>query len=145
MYAHLVDEHERDGNQNMWLLGDSGYPVQPWLMTPVSNPRTDQEKMYNKLHAKTRSKVERCIGVLKNRFRCLLGERKLLYNHERASNIIVSCVVLHNFLNSHGEIETAADNSDNHDNSPSTDNTCTNYGAEGRIIRNHLIQSLSNN
>ena len=27
------------------LLGDSGYPLKKWLMTPIIAPRTDQERM----------------------------------------------------------------------------------------------------
>ncbi|KAK0151029.1 putative nuclease HARBI1 [Merluccius polli] len=49
------------------LLGDSGYPLKRWLMTPVVAPRTQQERRYNTIHAATRSTVERCIGVLKRR------------------------------------------------------------------------------
>ncbi|XP_011674132.1 putative nuclease HARBI1 [Strongylocentrotus purpuratus] len=55
------------------LLGDSGYPLFPWLMTPLSHPRTDQENAYNNAHAKTRSIIEQLNGQLKNKFRCLLG------------------------------------------------------------------------
>ncbi|KAL6457326.1 hypothetical protein MHYP_G00342890 [Metynnis hypsauchen] len=57
----------RDG----WLLGDSGYALQTWLMTPLCNPQTDRERRYNSLHSRTRSVVERAIGQLKNRWRCL--------------------------------------------------------------------------
>lgn len=49
------------------LLGDSGYPLKRWLMTPIIAPRTQQEQRYNTIHATTRSIVERCIGVLKRR------------------------------------------------------------------------------
>ena len=53
------------------LLGDSGYPLRKWLMTPYLNPASVSEQRYNSAHIKTRNVVERCIGVLKNRWACL--------------------------------------------------------------------------
>lgn len=86
-----------NGDHNTWLLGDSGYPQQPWLMTPVLNAQNGSaEERYNVRHASARNCVERCFGVLKGRFRCLLGERKLRYNPNKVSSIIVACAVLHN-------------------------------------------------
>ncbi|KAJ4938380.1 hypothetical protein JOQ06_003000 [Pogonophryne albipinna] len=55
------------GRVNGLLLGDSGYPLKRWLMTPVIAERTAQERRYNDKHTQTRNIVERCIGVLKRR------------------------------------------------------------------------------
>ncbi|KAH7979065.1 hypothetical protein HPB49_007962 [Dermacentor silvarum] len=53
--------------------GDSGYPLDPWLLTPVPGHPTMQtaEEKYNRAHATMRSIVERCIGFLMSRFHCL--------------------------------------------------------------------------
>ncbi|XP_067636002.1 putative nuclease HARBI1 isoform X2 [Eurosta solidaginis] len=67
----LIREHV--AGSYTWLLGDSGYPLEPWLLTPT--PSSDNEERYNKVHVKTRNPVERAYGVLKSRFRCLSKER----------------------------------------------------------------------
>ncbi|KAM7313304.1 putative nuclease HARBI1 isoform X1 [Ixodes scapularis] len=58
----------RDGR---FLLGDSGYPLEPWLITPVPGNHATSTACgrFNKAHSSIRSVVERCIGLLKNRFR----------------------------------------------------------------------------
>lgn len=80
------------------FIGDSGFPTQPWLMTPLTNPITEGQKLYNKSHKKGRNPIERCNGVLKTRFRCLLKERVLRYRPEKVGLIINACAVLHNIL-----------------------------------------------
>ncbi|KAK9745262.1 DDE superfamily endonuclease [Popillia japonica] len=48
--------------ERCWLIGDSGYPLQPYLLTPVLNaaPGTP-EANYNAAHATARNIIERTI------------------------------------------------------------------------------------
>jgi hypothetical protein len=56
-------------NASGWLLGDFGYGLRQYLMTPKLNPSTQAEEKYNMAHAKTRVVIERAFGVCKSRFR----------------------------------------------------------------------------
>ncbi|KAE9542262.1 hypothetical protein AGLY_003389 [Aphis glycines] len=50
--------------------GDSGYPLRPWLLTPLSDPIPDTlESLFNKWLTSIRSTIERCNGILKMKFR----------------------------------------------------------------------------
>ena len=75
------------------ILGDSGYPLRRWLMTPVLNPKNRAEERYNGAHRVTWSTLERCNGILKRRFHCLHGELRV--SPARAFRIIASCIILH--------------------------------------------------
>uniref|UniRef100_A0A8C5CNM0 Putative nuclease HARBI1 n=1 Tax=Gadus morhua TaxID=8049 RepID=A0A8C5CNM0_GADMO len=63
-----------------WLLGDSGYALRPWLMTPILHPATEPEQRYSRAQRKTRSVVERL----------------LQYTPEKGCKIITCAFILHN-------------------------------------------------
>lgn len=67
------------------------------MMTPFLRPATPMEAAYNSSHIKTRCTVERSIGVLKQRFRCLDQSAGYLMSEPGyVAMIVVACAILHN-------------------------------------------------
>uniref|UniRef100_A0A8C4X4H0 Putative nuclease HARBI1 n=1 Tax=Erpetoichthys calabaricus TaxID=27687 RepID=A0A8C4X4H0_ERPCA len=75
------------------ILGDSAYPLLPWLMTPFPVANTPEQAGFNSAHCKTRCAIECLNGVLKRCFACL---NYLRVEPKVACNIILACIVLHN-------------------------------------------------
>ncbi|XP_032688572.1 putative nuclease HARBI1 [Odontomachus brunneus] len=82
----------RERKLNGMLVGDAGYLLLPFLLTPINNPVTDEEISYNIIHNRTRGIVERTFGVWKRRFPCLSKglSAKLL----TSITIVVACAIL---------------------------------------------------
>ncbi|XP_060809927.1 putative nuclease HARBI1 [Amyelois transitella] len=89
-----------NAGESVTLLGDSGYAQREYMMTPIMDAAAGSpEEHYTKMHVTARNTVERTIGALKNRWRCLLGHRVLHYHPDVAAKIINACCVLHNMCN----------------------------------------------
>lgn len=137
----------------MYTKGDSGYGQQPWLFTPIrsASVRTNQEMRYNIAHKKARHQVERCIGVLKSRFRCLCRQRILMYDPATAGSIINACAVLHNIMiasnyplpNEEEILNTVQTEGDDEETAPamSQNVTAVQFRMEGTRARSQLINS----
>ncbi|XP_018314117.1 putative nuclease HARBI1, partial [Mycetomoellerius zeteki] len=86
-----------NGERRTYLIGDAGYPLEPWLMTPLPHyPQQSRQFRYNEKLCKARSVVERFFGVLKGTWRCLSYQRVLMYAPEIAEQIVNACAILHN-------------------------------------------------
>lgn len=57
-----------------------------------------EQQYFNQRVCSTRQIIERCIGLLKVRFRCIMGERQLRYSPTKVGRIVYACATLHNFL-----------------------------------------------
>nr|XP_029717296.1 putative nuclease HARBI1 [Aedes albopictus] len=99
----LLQQNYENGERKSWLLGDACYSLTPFLITPfrTGGNITERETRFNGMHSKTRTTVERSIGVAKNTFQCLLKERQLYYKPAKATQIINVCIALHNLRVKH--------------------------------------------
>ena len=97
VYQFMEKQKANPSANRRWILGDSAYPLSPFVMTPVANATTAAEIRYNKKHAQTRKTVERAFGLLKMRFRCLHKTGGCLQSPPQGcAKIISACTVLHN-------------------------------------------------
>lgn len=132
---------------NGFILGDSGYMLRDWLMTPVLNIRSPRDEAYNAAHCGTRCTVERCIAILKRRWHCLHTELRLAPN--KVCEIICACVVLHNRaldFNYVLEEDDTDDENDENDNSTASAQTGT-LSEQARLVagkaaRDRLINNV---
>lgn len=76
------------------IVADGGYANTRFIATPLRNPNSPVQNLYNESIIRTRNPVERQYGVLKRRFPILsLGMRLGL---KKIQSVIVACAVLHN-------------------------------------------------
>ncbi|XP_062375192.1 putative nuclease HARBI1 [Sardina pilchardus] len=93
----LCQVAEGGGFGGCWLLGDSGYPLRPFLMTPIQEANSEAEEQYTNAHSRTRVVVERALGMWKQRFRCVSNSAGGLKLHPtKACGVVVVTALLHN-------------------------------------------------
>ncbi|KAJ8911891.1 hypothetical protein NQ315_012305 [Exocentrus adspersus] len=135
--------------QNMYILGDSGYPLLPNLLTPFRDrgQLTRRQINYNRKLSKNRYIVEHCFGLLKQKFRQLyhVKLRKIV----NIVHLIRACCVLHNMsLEDNFDVnveEIHHDNNVQHDMLPANHNLedeDVEENVNGRIVRNNVVNML---
>lgn len=63
----LIRENVK-GFEHCMMLGESGYAIEPWLVTPYLNPQTHDKRKYNRLFKSERVITECLLRQLKRRF-----------------------------------------------------------------------------
>lgn len=140
---HFLINYE-SGEWTAKLLGDCGYGIEPFLLTPYRDPHyNSREYKFNLAHSSARNIVERTIGVLKSRFHCLMST--LHYHPEKVVKIVNTCCALHNICrrynvqNNAGDIALSSrDSEDDFATLPSN----SSLRSEGVRIRDKIASSL---
>lgn len=112
-------------------------------MTPYrSAQERSPESILNSKHATARNIIERTIGVLKNRFRCLLGARQLHYKPDKVTKIVNVCAALHNICIEYRSVIDNYDAPINLENNNSLNNTENSQNNEASQIRDGIKHSF---
>ncbi|XP_067915746.1 putative nuclease HARBI1 [Heterodontus francisci] len=85
--SQLPPVFEEAADVDRWILGDKGYPLCTWLMTPVHHPQSTAEKRYNVAHTSTRAIIDHSIGMLKMRFPFLDQRGNILQAEEQEEHL----------------------------------------------------------
>lgn len=123
-----------------YALGDLGYPLRPWLMTPFRNPGTPAERNYNTSHKKTRVVEEQVIGRWKRRFHLLHVKNRRMLEHVNSD--IASCAVLHNIAVSQGQPDVFNDEAYNDPQPPAALGVDANDAVSGTLRRRRIANQF---
>jgi hypothetical protein len=87
------------------LLGDAGYMMQNFLLTPYRHTeagRDPTKRVFNKVHSSMRLTIEQAFGKWKNRWTILKSEIRML-SLERIVKTIIVTAILHNICSTQGD------------------------------------------
>lgn len=127
------------------LIGDGGYPLLRWLVTPFRNNGhlLANQIRFNKVLSSCRQMVERSISLLKGRW------RKLSHlNHSSVklmTKIIMGACVLHNFALVHDDFDESYFLEDDDDNDDDDFSECDSFPGNrpAEQKRQHLLNLIA--
>lgn len=123
-----------------YLVGDSEYPLSPWLMKPYPEETRDHDEIrFNKQLSSVRVKVECAFGLIKSRWRVL--QKRFDSSVEFAVKNAIACAVLHNLCIQCGD---EWEEEDNNDKNPCHPNVGPNVIQDGDNMREILQDYICN-
>ncbi|EPS62188.1 hypothetical protein M569_12603 [Genlisea aurea] len=94
----LSEGAEEEEELGEYLVGDSGFPLLPWLMTPFrGDGLSEGEAAFNGRVVETHAVAKRALSRLKRVWRMIQGEMWRPDKH-KLPRFILACCILHNIL-----------------------------------------------
>ncbi|XP_053676469.1 uncharacterized protein LOC128726673 [Anopheles nili] len=128
------------------LLGDHGYPLLPWLITPYppgNEALTDPQRSFNVYIAKARSGISKAFERLVGRWKVL--NRGLNLDINFVSEVIITCCILHNIAERLGSpyLDRWSECHNEYDIAPDQPRwECQIVSNEGEVVRNQLCKYM---
>ncbi|XP_067142884.1 putative nuclease HARBI1 [Centruroides vittatus] len=144
IYNKFLNESSRYLGDKYYLLGDSAYPLDTFLIVPYKDygNLTVKQKNFNRKHSSIRVVVEQTIGLLKGRFRRL--KYLDMENISSMSKVVMTSCILHNLCINQGDIDCIEDIFVDDNNEPAEDPISRNRTA-AEVKRNQLADLLMQN
>ncbi|XP_047309078.1 protein ALP1-like [Impatiens glandulifera] len=86
-----------DNSIPQYILGDSCFPLLPWLITPYTVVENEKEEAFNSVHNNVMELVKKAFGKIRTRWE-LLSHSWKEQSVEAFPFVIVACCLLHNYL-----------------------------------------------
>ena len=133
---------EREGLHTYHILGDSAYPLKPYLIVPFRDNGflTPEEKHFNLQHSASRCIIERAFARLKGKFRWL--KYLDMDKYDLMGSVIIAACVLHNYIIEHAS-ETTDDVGDD-DDDPVPPAACRTLRVQLRVQRHQELKDRRN-
>ncbi|KAL3850703.1 hypothetical protein ACJIZ3_012585 [Penstemon smallii] len=126
-----------------YIIGDSGFPLLPWLVTPYQGKEISEAKIeFNKRIIATQVVAQRALAKLKEVWRMIQGEMWRPDKHKLPRFILVCCILHNIVIDTEDEVSNELPSFRNHDPGYRAE-VCEFVDKGGSILRDKLCMYFS--